>query len=1121
MFQGGLLLPREDEATTPEARSPFITPAPPAREIFRENINNGSPISGHNYTKSGNLFVVNPSFTPGASPIARIQSGYFQGDTKGFTKLGAETTVRDLGGSETDISISSNTPGYRGSSGIFPSIFATPLQAGNQGAMAPQIRPAVMDRGVPTLAVPAPTVQQKRSLFNRHKTPAKSNVRNLGISKPVLDERNESTQPFARMPTIDLATAAENERERREGAVARSRLVANRPAPQPPSLPPATEGLRKSISVKRKEMPNMEREPMPTIAASNASGLSVDAANGNSTSASLSPGRDEVRRRSPRSMNNFNAFSEKAPNPMAPPLQRKGTIGLPSNPRSQRHTMAREVGMAKEQTVMFINEIVYDDPGMVNTIINTAPSMYASSKRPAIPEISLENSYAPSPRSAHSIIHRPRPFRRDSEHDRAIFPSDYSPRHKRSKSGPSVVGKKSMLMSAIGSPTQLPQLPPLPPPPTSASRLRKLLPNDTKSMTFDEKIELLFPAPPGAPSIRNRRSSVPSLPRLPSVFMSDTPQAQSPTEEYQKSHRASKRTTVASFKMPNIDLANLPKPKQSEDIYRQTYRYSASTYRNLADEVGETWIPGISAAEIDIHNSLVVPPVPEPEPVYNSRQKSTWTETTASISSSNDDATTYWGSLHSEIPPVDLSKARQTAKPTLIEQVENRARTDKSRALPPLPQTEFNDGDEIMTVMLDSGDASHPILSEPVNNRSTFFLDAGQALPGDKSPLPQIVGTWHRRIGDELPTFSERKVQTRYRKMPPPTPLLLNKNGRRQATVVVRNTEPSPLDSPELAIQQIQAQLKRFEETSRGSVGSIIRHLPNGSSPGGNLADDHRLRLLENLEMEMGQQENQWQQMQNNLDRDSVSVVMSPSPLSPVQSEVSRGSSQRASRAASRRLSRRARIRSSITMQFKGEDSTCTTSTLSSDNSRASIWQQRLAEAQVEYLEKAPALLRKRSLNFLSVSKSHQLGSPTPPDSGESGTELETDSESESEMSEILQASVEISPKQPSSLWKPVAALQKFASGRLWNPPHETYVARDVPVPAARDVRPTQRLSGYPLSISSSDLWSKPSSAEHSRPVVGLWGSKLVRPRSIKTRPVTQKPQRKSKRVTFLPDIGM
>ncbi|TVY42842.1 hypothetical protein LSUB1_G003747 [Lachnellula subtilissima] len=571
--------------------------------------------------------------------------------------------------------------------------------------------------------------------------------------------------------------------------------------------------------------------------------------------------------------------------------------------------------------------------------------------------------------------------------------------------------------------------------------------------------------------------------------------------------------TIASFKLPDVDMqAKSPKFETQKAIENHTYRFSASVYRDLADEVGE-----MAPTEMGLGKSVQELPKAEPESVINTRQQSTWTETTASISSSSDDAKTFWGSLHSEIPPVDLSKARQTAKPSLIQHGDNRSRNDTSRALPPLPQTE-NDEDEIMTVMFDSGEPRRPILSPPTENRLSFLLDAGQALPGDKTPSPKSARAWHRRVGDELPTFQNGKSSLELEKMPPPTPLLLNRNGR-QATVVVRNTEPSPIDSPERAMEELQAQLKRFEEPNRGSLGSIIRHLPNGSAvEESDLLEDHRFQLLENLEMEMGQQENQWQQMQTNIDRDSMSTIMSPP--APPKTDLSRESSRGSSRTPSRILSRRARIRSSLTTRSRGEDSTSTTSTQSSDNSRASIWQQRLAEAQEEYLENAPVLLRNKSLNFLSIAQSHQLGSPTPPDSEESGTEIETDAESESEAPEALRATFMVNQKQVSSLWEPTSGSPDAAADRLWSPPHESLVTRDdSPEPPARDVRPVQRRSGNSSSIYSSTLWSKPKLSERRQPVVGLWGSKPLRAPSVKARPVTQRPQRKSKRVTFLPDI--
>ncbi|KAF4637775.1 hypothetical protein G7Y89_g294 [Cudoniella acicularis] len=1104
VFQAPLMATVAEEGTTPEAQSPFIMPTPPSREIFRGNGGNGSPISGNNYTNNGSLFVVNPSLTPRDSPTTKFQGNY-QGDTKGFTKLSIETTVRTLGEDETSQMESKNGPGYRGSSGVFPSILATPMQTGGQAAMAPQIKPAALDRArnMTAPAVPPPVVQQKRSLFNWSKPAAQTTVRSLKISTPVMSIIDESTiQPFARMQTIDLATAAVNERERREGAVARSRLEASRPAPAPPSLP-AQEGLRRSISVKRKDPPSRPSEPMPSIPASNASGRSIEAANGSTTSASLSPGRDEVRRRSPRNANSFNNNTTTNST-----LQRKGTIGLPSNPRVQRATLARETETPKAQTVMFVNEIVYDNPAMVSQIINGAPDMYASARGlNASEKLDLYNTGL---KSSNSILHRPRPIKRDSEKDRALFPSQPSPNHKRSKSGSSIATRKSILRSHPGSPTDLP---PLPPPPTSAQKLRRLLPNDTKSMTFDEKIELLFPAPPGI-IIPKRRSSVPALPQIPSALVADVPRLKSPKEEEQQSQRASKRSTIASF---GFDLKSEPAspawaPNRTKE--HQAYRFSVNTYRNIADEVGETWIPGIPSTDVDVRNSVRTSP--KRESAYDARKSAAMTNSGSNASSH--DSTTYWGSIHSEIPPVDLSKARQNARSTFIQRTDIPSKDDESRPLPLVPQLEYNDTEEIMAIMLDPNESRNPILSQPTENEQSFLLNREESLSEGKTVMSLKGPNWHRRIGDDLPTFSERKSIIRPRKMPPPTPLLLSKNGR-VATVVVRAAEPSPMDSPERAIQEIQEQLKRFEDPNRGSVGSIIRNLPNASDID-SAKDDRggRFRLLENLEKEMGQQEDQWQQMQSNLDRDSVSVIMTPQASVPSEGDLSRESSQRSNRTPSRVSSRRARIRSSMTVRSKGEDSVSTTSTQSSDNSSASVWQQRLAEAQVEYLEKAPALLREKSVNFLSVSKSHQLGSPTPPESVDSDTDIEAEERPAYEPLKYLQ-SFAIAYKEPASLWQMPVSSPRAAAGRMWNPPYEVSTTISISEPPAKNVRPCQRYEIHALTISSSNLWTKPRSSEQSRPVVSLWGSKLVRPRSIVTRRVTQRPQRKSKRVTFLPDI--
>jgi hypothetical protein len=989
-----------------------MAPSSPSRGISPRNIGNGgSPISGLDYMKSGRLRAFNPSATP-HNVLTTPYPRNYEGDARGFTKLGGGDAIT---------------------------------------------RPTL-----PSIS------QQKRSIFNWSKQPAPT-IRSLGISQPVVSDNDSSSlQHFARVQTIDLATAAIKERERREGAAARSRLVAKRPAPPPPLLP-AQEGLRKSISVKRKVMSDHTHQLMPTISSSTTSGLSVNAANGNTTSASLSPGREDVRRRSPRNINSFgNMVDGKAS--QQPTLQMKQTIGLPSGPKSQRITLAREAGMGGEPTVMFMNDIVYDNPGMVDTIIRMPPRIYTSTKKPKIAEnstdISTENSYAMELKSSGSILHRPRPYQRDATKDRALFPSDPSSYHRRSQSGSSIVMRKSIFASHSGSPTQLP---PLPAPPTRASKLQRPMPNSSRSMTFDEKIQLLFPAPPGSTLLKSRRSSVPSLLHIPSLYMPETPPTQNPTEVWQQGRRVSKGLNIASFG---------PQGTQSQEHVEtsepRTYRFSPNTYRALADKANDSWIPGTPSNKDNTGNSMQ-PQHIRSSPAYDIRMSVG--EVTSGHAGSCGDPTTS----------INKSNEMRDVQPTIMQQ---------GRASDPeIEISRFSD-----------------------STRQSFFHDANQVVPRSKTPTsasrPACRPAWHWRVGDEPPTFSARKSSKRPRKMPPPTPLLLTSRSRKIG-IVVHSPAPSPIDSPERAIKDIQAQLKRFEESIRGSVGSLLRHMPGANSTVTDSVDDERggrFRLLESLEKEMGQQENQWQQMQFNLrDRNSMSDTMTPQQLVSPDGSLS----QRSSLSSSRIVARRAHITSSMA---KGECSSPTISTQSSDCSRASIWQQRLAEAQMQYSENAPALLRGRSLNYLLLAKS-QGGSPTPPESIQSESDVETGSDSGLELSYGQEASNRAHTCPP-SLWQPEPILPRTASVGMWNPPCVPSIRAVSPEAPARDIRPARRLVQEVLPIFSSALWSKPSSSVEVHHI-GLWRPREAQPSSVTPRRATQKPQRKSRRATLLPDIGM
>ncbi|KAI1089741.1 hypothetical protein F5B19DRAFT_359538 [Rostrohypoxylon terebratum] len=930
---------------------------------------------------------------------------------------------------------------------------------------------APADGSMPVASFPiTPTPDQGRT--KKH-TKSKSSASKLVISKPVIVEQEGMNNPLDRIPTVDLATAANFERERRMKLAQRgSTLIAQRPAPQPPTAEGQDGILSREISTKRKQVAPATLAQLgrsvSTKTTKTTTGLSVEA-NASSTSSELSPGTDKIRRRSPRQPlapaipSTFQPIRPgepiriPIPRPRTPPespkpesvktpLQRRPTTGLPSNPRAQALKAAREAESQRQETVMFVNNIVYDDPSAVDNIVQGA------SKTPAAPLNSRD-----------SVVNRPRPIPRKGDKDRQVFPAELSPsqNHRRSKSAGSVASRKSILQSMPGSPTQLP---PLPPPPKSAGNAQRPLPNNTKSMTFDEKMSFLYTTPLSAPSTGNasekRRSEVPQIPPLPATFLADAPPPKTesiPEPDSISERRVSKTTDRSSIRTTSI--------LGIEDIPPQLVSKAESS-RNAVNEVGQSWLPGISAENDrqkrpsdEKNNRRSSPVLPEASRFSMSSMK---TESRVR----DDDRSTIWGSVHSPVVAVDIQQARRlNARSTYIQNSQNSRISEE-----PIERSSYaNIPDEVMEVMLDTSDS-------PVDQQKS-----------PEKPVQEIP-TFHHRIGEECPTFSTRKEKLRSRKMPPPAPLVLNTKSSKRA-IVIQTAEPSPLESPEAAYQMIQAQLKRFEQPNRDSAGS----------QGG------RLALLENLEREMGQLENKWQ---SRVDRDSMSSI---------GTTTSKGS--RPPSIAERRASRRASLRNA-TLRSKNQETTGTPSSqssgMSSENTQASAWQARLAEAQMEYMKSTPDLLMKRNnLNFLSVSKA-ALGSPSPPDTDES----DYDNEAPGSV-QPLQPTVYQPVTQAHELWKPQSPVQHPVSSGLW-----VFVAKasartnEVDELPGLSVRPAIRKISGSLLIESTRLWEKPTKNGSTSAMEGLW--KKYDPLGSSgavTRRVTIRPPRRNKRATLLPDI--
>ncbi|KAI1079975.1 hypothetical protein F5B20DRAFT_570700 [Whalleya microplaca] len=931
----------------------------------------------------------------------------------------------------------------------------------------------------------------------------------LAISHPILKEEEEGMKnPLSRIPTIDLATAASNEKERRARLAQRmSTFITQRPAPQPPNASKIDETLSSDEGAKQEDIssssPTGLTRSISTKTAKTAGGSSFEA-NATSTSSRLSPGTEGVRRRSPRQPpappvpatfqpirpgepiripiprpQSPKSEPTKTPEPVKTPLQRRPTNGLPSNPRAQAmKAMAQEGKGQRQETVMFVNNIVYDDPNAVSDIVQGASKT---------PMTSLD--------SADSVLHRPRPIPRKGDKDRQVFPAEVSPSHshRRSRSGGSIVSRKSVLQSKPGSPTQLP---PLPPPPKSAGNPSRPHPNDTKSMTFDEKMNLFYSTQSSAPSTSRstsrRRSSVPDIPPVPSAYAKDQSQpvveedSDSESNVLNRTSRVTDKSTVRTTSILGIE--ELPQGLPHNSLVR------TASSRSAADELGDSWLPGLSIENdapkrpsnpnTNRKSSPVIPAVSHMS--ISTRMSETRTR--------DEEVASNWGSVHSPVAAVNVQKLR--VRSTYIQKNARGLDPDIRQRVP------SSVGEEVVPVMLDTSGHS------PDDRKVLPTKEDENSFPAIPAAESSKAGGFHHRIGEECPTFSTRKDQARSRKGPPPTPLILN-GKRNQRAIMVQPAEPSPLESPEAVYQMIQSQLQNFEQPNRQSVES----------------QGQRLELLEDLEREMGQLEDKWQSTQNRLDRDSMSSYRtSPSKDSRPNSIASKVSGELARRslASDRRVSRKSIITSGATMRSKNENSSVTPSSqssgMSSENTQASLWQVRLAEAQMGYMENSRDLVGKRNnLNFLTVSKA-ALISPSPPDTEES--------ESESEIQKILQP-LDSEPKpiaQIHQLWKPSSPVKLSDSAGLWaatgKKPAKTDEAHGLP---GLSVRPAIRKTSESLAIESSQLWQKPIKSDKEVMTKGLWrkqsAAQYEQSQRAVNRPLTIRPPRRNKRVTLLPDI--
>ncbi|KAM0250363.1 hypothetical protein ACHAQJ_008671 [Trichoderma viride] len=239
------------------------------------------------------------------------------------------------------------------------------------------------------------------------------------------------------------------------------------------------------------------------------------------------------------------------------------------------------------------------------------------------------------------------------------------------------------------------------------------------------------------------------------------------------------------------------------------------------------------------------------------------------------------------------------------------------------------------------------------------------SLDSDTQLTVNQLASWHHRVGEELPGFSSQLKYRRSRKLLVPKPLALYRPAN--VTVVIE-AEPSPIEPPQEALEKIHEQLRKLD-------------LENGDARA-TISEQQRMTILANLESEMGAQESQWQMLRVDLAPGSPSTIVSASEINSLRSSVD------ISKFEIMPITKLNGSAGDLLVALKEEQADHRLSTSSDQLSKE------------ETHESGDDKLNRRSLSasgrmsLLSVTNRtmSQIGSPTPPDTDESGDDSDNDS---------------------------------------------------------------------------------------------------------------------------------
>ena len=873
--------------------------------------------------------------------------------------------------------------------------------------------------------------------------PENTKTGGLYISYPV----PQSEEAFAKIPTVDLAVAIRDNRLNRKSPPSHPLLLL--PDLNLGKVPLSPETMRLQVSNLRRKTVGRSAL-MSAFSNRNLTPLITDSLSvGMSSATQLSPGIERIRQRSPR--HSVSTQQPQKPLPQTP----SNDLALPVILQPLEDTTMRGDSRV-DQTHAHISNIMAPLSLMPAKDFSRRRS---SQHRDLAIEIALDESAKDVAGVSASVLNRPRPIPRKLNAEgepNCSHRVNKKKTHKKSASTGSVISRKTIMLSPAGSPTHLPPLPPLP---RRASLPRRLRPNNTKSMTFNEKVEVFWHA--GKDCELNRAAHLEAASTVPAERCETKTGWDAAMSTTDGSTRSSV-LTVDVFRYSTGPSVQLDEPSRSK-LGKSQRSKSIQMSRGVSHRSGnrQSSIEGAKR-----QSSPILPPEDLRSPFNGSDGTDMPIEQTS----------------RQFTEPSEISSTFQIAEAVVVSAVQvNRTLTNhKSKNVQRQKAVAPSGEQQIVPLCLDSAIGC---------NESTVRGNGPPLVSKNSHP------SWHRRVGDECPTFTHRAHERTSRKMSPPPPLVLKRLD--QHTIIVE-TEPSPIESPGHALEMIKEQLERIEALDPDTLTTT------GYQDVG---------LLASLEKEIGQQENQWQQLRYDLKSNSIS---SPSETSNsyVLSARSPESSQR--RSFSTMINVADLISNKVQHNFHSTGASGSASVNQHQAGRANppLASSRMGLDSRGHLHTGDLTHRSSLLTTTSVMNI-QLSIPTPPDTEESDHE-------DDEIREYLRQ-----PTCRPSLWQSPISLPKGQTigVGLWSSGSTTRQYLFSAFNKYNMVRGARRLnSSKPLTITSSRLWT-PTDKKMEKPIRSqrgkLWHgarSKAITPLVLK-RSLSEKPPRRGRRMTNLPDI--